>query len=118
MSEQSEQTAVIRWARLFEVHYPKLRWLHASLNGAHMSPRHAARMKAAGMTKGIPDLFLPVRASGYNGLYIEMKIGKNKPTPEQEEFMVFARDQNFKAVIARGFDEAINILQSYVEGEK
>ena len=65
--------------------YPELRWLHAVPNGlAASSVIAAAKMKRQGMTKGIPDVCLPVARRGAHGLYIELKRKDGgKLSPEQ-----------------------------------
>mgnify|MGYP004433785991 CR=1 FL=1 len=39
--------------------------------------RTAANLKRQGVKAGVPDLHLPVARGGYNGLYIELKVGSN-----------------------------------------
>lgn len=119
-SEHSEQAAVIQWAGLMEGMYPVLAWLHSSLNGIMIPASKTTRariinhMKAEGMKKGIPDLFLPVARRGYHGLYIEMKRGSNKPTPEQVEFLKFAEEQGYLDKVCYSADEAIETLKWYL----
>lgn len=120
MSEFSEQCAIIAWARMNEQHYPCLRWLHCSLNGVKLTKGQAIKAKAAGMTAGIPDLFLPYPFKGWAGLYIELKVGRNQMTPEQYEFIMWARENGYCAQVARGFDQAVALIEDYlfVPGEK
>lgn len=47
----------------------------------------ADRLKKEGLRPGVPDLHLPVPKGRYHGLYVEMKYGDNKPTPEQVFWM-------------------------------
>lgn len=114
MSEYSEQCVVIEWARLNEGCYPELHWLHSSLNGVKLHPVTAHKAKASGMVKGIFDLFLPVSRNGYSGLYIEMKVGRNKPTTEQYNFSQFIIDQGYRAVFSYGADAAIQVIEDYL----
>lgn len=114
MSEFTEQCAVIGWARLSQGQHPELRWLHSSLNGVKLTPGLARKMKMAGMTRGIPDLFLPVKRGSFPGLYVELKTGKNRVTEEQREFIEFARTQGYCARVCYGADEAIRAIQEYL----
>lgn len=120
MSEHSEQAAVITWARMSEGRFPELRWLHSSLNGIFIPAAPGVRvriishMKAEGMKKGIPDLFLPVARGNYHGLYIEMKTQTGRPTPEQIDFMQFADEQGYLDKVCFGTDEAIESLEWYL----
>ena len=79
------QSALITWARNPAVmaKYPGINLLEGSLNGVKLTAAQAGKAKAAGMLKGSHDLRLPVPRGGFTGLSIELKAGKNKPTPEQ-----------------------------------
>lgn len=84
--EEAEQIALIRWSMLVHVgayrlsdlllHYPAGGW---------RSPVEAARFKAMGVQAGVPDLQLPVPVDGYAGGWWELKVGRNKTTPQQTE---------------------------------
>jgi|GEM_PF-5137145 len=55
-------------------------------NGGRRNKAEAAKLKAMGVRKGIPDLFLPIPRQGYHGLYIETKKIKNgKVSPDQQK---------------------------------
>lgn len=58
--EADEQAELIRWRDLFVSSEPRLKWLHASLNGVKLTKGQAAKAKVGGMTAGVWDLFLPV----------------------------------------------------------
>lgn len=83
--EFDEQCALFEWARIPAVvaQYPGIDLLEGSMNGVKLSKAQAGKAKAAGMLKGAHDVRLPVPRSGYIGLSIEMKAGKNGPTDEQ-----------------------------------
>lgn len=115
-SEHDEQAAVVSWARDSAGRWPCLNWLHSSLNGIWLGDgknRFAiiAKQKAAGMTKGIPDLFLPYPSKGYHGLYIEMKKrGKlSDVSPEQKQFLAYAESVGY---LAQAFDNAEDAIES------
>lgn len=121
MSEHSEQALVIDWAKRHEGKYPELRWLHSSLNGIFIpGPRQIVykiinHMKAEGMKKGVPDLFLPVARRGYHGLYIEMKRDDGGTvSDEQKEFLEFAEAQGYRDQVCYGYDDAIKELEWYL----
>lgn len=116
-AEDAEQKAVFDWAAYF----PVLRWLHAIPNGGMRDPREAARLKAQGVKPGVCDIFLPIARRDYHGLYIEMKrdtkSGPARPTPKQSEFMAYANDEGYLAVVCYGADEAIEKIRWYMGGE-
>lgn len=120
MSEHQEQVAVITWARYMGAQHPELKWLHSSLNGIVIPGTPVTRyriinyMKSAGLKRGIADLFLPVARKGYHGLYIEMKVGKNKLTKDQQEFKEFVVKEGYAFHECHNEDEAILILKQYL----
>lgn len=122
-TEHAEQAFVISWARMMEGAYPELRWLHSSLNGIFIPAPLAVRvkiinhMKAEGMRSGVPDLFLPVARRDYHGLFIEMKIEGGVLSEEQMEFLAFAEGQKYLDKVCYSADEAVEVLQWYLEKE-
>ena len=92
---------------------PRLELAFAIGNGGKRDKVTAARMKAEGVKAGVWDIFLPVPAGEWCGLFIEMKVGNNKLTKEQREF----RDSlygyyAFKVCYTWG--EAAKVLMEYV----
>ena len=86
--EEIEQTCLFRWAALESGAHPELALLHAIPNGGKRSKSEAARMKAAGVKPGVPDMFLPVAREGCHGLYIELKRRDGgRVSPEQTAWM-------------------------------
>lgn len=112
--EADEQAKVVAWARRNESAFPGLWLLHCSLNGVKLSKAQAGMAKGQGMLSGVPDLFLPYPAGKFCGLYIEMKYGKNKPTPEQQAFMAGVHPW-YRAVVCWSADEAIAVIRDYYE---
>jgi hypothetical protein len=123
MPEHDEQVAVIAWASLMARGFPELELLYAVPNGAKLPYRgkgkarfspEAMRLKAEGLRPGVPDLVLPVARQGYHGLYIEMKYGKNKPTPEQVWWADRLAEQGYLSTVCWGSQEAIDTIQAYL----
>lgn len=115
--ETQAQIAVVQWARKRATTYPCLAWLHSIPNGFHTADkRHAAVLRRAGLTKGISDLYLPYPSGPYHGLYIELKHGRNKPTPEQDAFISYANSVGYRAVVCYGAEAAIRAIEDYITG--
>lgn len=114
--ETQAQIQTVAWARAHADEWPCLAWLHAIPNGGKRDPRTAAVLKKSGLTPGIFDLFLPYPAHDYHGLYIEMKHGRNKVTPEQARFCAYANDAGYHAVVCYGAAEAIQAIEDYLTG--
>jgi len=125
-SEHLQQAALIDWTNQPEIkeRHPLLQWLYAVPNGGDRAMAVAVKMKAEGVKKGVPDLFLPVmqqldklhKGSGYHGFYIEMKYGQGKLSPEQESFLEFVEIQGrFKVGIFYCWHDARDALIEYLE---
>ena len=108
--EHKEQVAVIQWWHLAHKAYglPEFA-LFAIPNGGARHMLTAVRLKEEGVRPGIPDLFLACspgehsRLVGieYQGMFIEMKVGRNKPTENQWNeipFMVLSRNTKNKKI--------------------
>lgn len=112
-SEHLEQCAVIKW---FDIQYPALRGrLFAVPNGGHRHPAVAVKLKAEGVRKGVPDLWLPVPRHGFSGLVVELKAGRGRLTPEQDDWLNFLAGQGFATMLCHGADAAIRTIREYLE---
>lgn len=116
--EHLEQCALIDWANLSLGKYPELKWLFAIPNGGHRTKAVAGKLKASGVKAGVFDLCLPVPRGCYTSLWIEMKYGKNKATPEQLEFKAFIEGQGGFCVICWDWMEAKRIIEDYLKKGK
>lgn len=72
-------------------------------------------LKNAGLKPGVPDLILDYPAGTYHGLRIEMKFGKNKPTPNQLDWLLRLRDAGYFVALCWSADDAIKLLEKYVQ---
>lgn len=117
MSEHTEQVALFQWAAVFTYKYSVLGKLFAIPNGGQRHKAVAAKLKAEGVKAGVPDICLPVARGGYHALYIELKVGKNKPTKDQERWLQGLNNEGNKAVWCTGWDAARKIIINYLEGE-
>jgi hypothetical protein len=124
-SEHAEQATIIAWAQRWEHLVPELALLFAIPNGAALagytgrrgkrySPQ-AAKLKAEGLRPGVPDLFLPVARQGFHGMFIELKVGKNKPTREQVRLVDALAEQGYYAAVCWGAEDAIGEIKAYLD---
>ena len=114
-TEDTEQQAVIQWARMTAGCWPELKLLHHIPNGGSRNKREAAKLKRMGVLAGVPDLHLPVARSGYNGLYIEMKYGDGRLLASQKEFLIRAAHFNNYCAVCYTAEDAIAVLQNYLD---
>ncbi|MCL2596246.1 MAG: VRR-NUC domain-containing protein [Paludibacter sp.] len=108
--EHNLQVGCINWFRL---QYPKY-IIYAIPNGGQRNAIVAAKMKAEGVLSGTPDLCIPVAKGGYHALYIELKVGKNKPTNNQISVMEKLQNEGYKCEVCYSFDEFQKIVAEYM----
>lgn len=117
MSEFAHQVALFDWARIPAIvsKYKGIDLLEGSMNGVKLTKGQAGKAKAAGMLKGSHDIKLPVARGGYIGLSIEMKYGKNKPTPEQLAYGKRLENEGWKVAYCWSWPEAKDVIVDYLE---
>lgn len=111
-SESEQQSECVNW---FRAEYPQFAKLCFSVpNGGHRSKRTAAAIKREGAVAGIPDLAVCIPKGNYHGLFIEMKVRSNKPTPNQLEMMQLLSGQGYLCEVAYTTEEFKQIIQKYL----
>lgn len=125
--EHEEQVALFEWAELASNQYPELQLMFAIPNGAFYGRDKRSAfaqhnwLKKEGMKKGVPDIFLPVVKIDedeeiiYIGLFIEMKVGKNKPSEEQEWWIKNLQKMGYSVAICYSANEAIDVVRDYLQ---
>lgn len=124
--EADHQKAVIEWAAWHEKKWPCLKFLYACPNEGMHKVQYRVHQKAMGVKSGVPDLFLPFPAPNpkchpgqqrkyCNGLYIEMKAGKNNPTKNQQDWHDYLREVGYRVEVCWSCDEAIAVIKSYLQ---
>lgn len=119
-SEDAIQISLFIWCQQNLETYPDLRLLFAIPNGMHTpNKRAASRMRAMGMKRGVPDIFLPVRRGEFSGLFIELKkIKGGKTSDEQSEWINDLKAQGYGAIVCKGFEAARDVLIEYLNYKK
>lgn len=113
-SEATEQALLIEWANLMSKTHKELNLLFHIPNGGSRNRLEAINLKRQGVKAGVPDLFLPVSRHGKNGLFIEMKFGKNRTTNFQDEWLKNLNKQGYAAVVCYGFEDAVGVIKGYL----
>lgn len=97
-SEHFEQREVVSW---FRKKYRGVR-IFAIANGGWRSKATAAKLKAEGVSRGVPDLFVP-----QCNLWIEMKRAKGgRLSPEQRDWMEYLRKVGNTVLVCHGAEDA------------
>lgn len=113
--ENVEQACLFRWANFYSGKYPELDLMYHIPNGGKRDKGTAKRLKAEGVKSGVPDICLPVARSNYHGLYIELKVNKNKPTETQERWLTNLSKQDYHTAVCYGWEEASKTILKYLE---
>ncbi len=117
-TEEEEQTLLFSWVNMQKNTYPELDLLFHIPNEGKRTAQTGARLKAAGLSSGVPDICLPVAKCGYNALYIEMKRQKGGTlSANQKQWLEKLLKAGNLAVRCNGFEEAKNVLIKYIKGE-
>ena len=111
--ETTEQITLFNWTENNKHILPCLSLMYHIPNEGKRT--NGAVLKAMGLKSGVPDVCLPVPSHNFNGLYLEMKYGKNKPTKDQEAFMAALRQQGYKTAVCYGADEAKAEIMDYLQ---
>lgn len=114
--EHHEQTFLIRWADtvIADLH-PNAGKLFAIPNGGHRNKQVALKLKEEGVRAGVLDLFFPEARGGYFGLWIEMKVRPNRPSPEQLARLQQHLADGYYAAVCYGHEQAQVLLLWYLE---
>jgi len=98
--------------------YPGLALMYAIPNGGGRTKAEAGMLKAEGVLKGVPDLFLPAQIGSYGGLFIEMKRTQGgQISNAQKDMICKLKAQGYAVAVCHGADEAIEAIKNYYAGE-
>lgn len=109
-TEREFQAAVIQAAQWEALTTPQYNLLfHIPNENSHKTP---------GVKGGVPDLFLAVPRDHCGGLFIELKIGDNKPSQNQLDTISALRAAGYVChIIWDSVDEVISCIAAYLNME-
>lgn len=111
MKEADLQVQCMTWLK---TQFPQYRRLCFHVpNGGTRNPVEAAHLKAQGVTPGVADIIIMVPSGKYHGAAIELKVGNNKPTASQQEFLANACKNGYFATLCWSLDEFIELIHTY-----
>ena len=97
-TEHAEQVGFVQW---FRARFPRV-LIFAIPNGEKRSISVAKRLKAEGVVRGVPDLFIPE----WN-LWVEMKRAKGgRLSPEQKEMITYLEIIGHQTIVGNGAEDA------------
>lgn len=104
-SEHVHQRRYVEWVRLTH----KVR-IFAIPNGGKRGRLEAMRLVAEGVSKGVPDLYVPAWC-----LWIEMKAEKGRVSPEQKDWHEYLSGVGDTVIVAYGFDDAVAQTEEFLK---
>lgn len=114
-SEHQEQSAVISWWWLaHQKHGLPVFALYAVPNGGARDAITGSRLKDEGVRRGALDLNLAKPIGKYAGLFLEMKVGVNKPSPDQLAFIDYLESVGYKCAVCWSATAAIHAIEEYL----
>ena len=97
-TEHEEQREFVSW---FRQTFPPVR-IFAIPNGGARTPSTAGRLKAEGVSKGVPDLYIPAWK-----IWVEMKRQKGGVvSPEQKVWRQYLESIGDFVIVAKGNEDA------------
>lgn len=111
-TEAANQCALMCWAASSGI--VELKSLFAIPNGEQRSAVTGARLKAQGVKRGIPDLFLPVMRNGKGGLWIELKKVGGIVSSDQQQWLEQLAFSGYATRVCFGWIEARDCLLEYL----
>lgn len=117
--ERVHHINVVNW---FKHYYPELEDdFHHFANERRIQKRGGAEfyegkmLKRMGVKKGVADFFLAFPQNGKAGLWIELKVGDNKPSKEQKAFLERKEMRGYDVACVWGFKAVCDVITAYLK---
>lgn len=117
MSEHSEQVAFFDWVKWQANADPRFLNILAIPNAAKRSWLTGKAMKQEGLSAGFPDIAILIPTRSFAGAFLELKVGKNRPTQDQRVWLQRLRRQGYAAAVLWGADAAIDWTVQYLKAD-
>jgi len=116
MSLRPEEVDHINTVNWFEYNFPEYADdFHHFANERKCTVMEGRKLKRMGVKKGVLDFHLAVPASGYHGLWIELKVEKGKLSKEQISFISRKNSRGYFAIAVWGFNAAKEVILTYLK---
>lgn len=120
--EFDEQVQIFAWADQAAKYDRRWQMLFATLNGLRLTQGVAAKAKAAGMRRGVLDMFLPIaRRSPDGNIYrvgkaVELKRSRGgRLSKSQKWWIARLREQGWDAECCEGAKPALKAFETYLD---
>lgn len=99
-------------------HFANERYLIPTVSGSHWQV--GRKLKRMGVKAGVADFFLAIPSTDKDGnfkagLWIELKVNKNKPSPAQKEFLARKIVMGYEAVCVLGWEAGKEAILTYLK---
>ena len=94
-----------------------LLWCHVA-NERKTSPARGGKLKKMGVKSGVPDCLIFEPRGPFVGLAIELKVGYNKVTDNQDRWIQSLRKRGWHCAIIYDLDDLISLVDTYLENGK
>jgi len=112
--DDPEHRLQVAFFQYLNIAYPEVNeHAFAIPNGGARNKTVATKLKAEGVKKGIPDIFIAIPFNDFHGLFIELKIKPNGPTAEQKDWIAKLKAQGYDCHVCYTLDEAIDCVKAY-----
>tara|TARA_B100000963_G_scaffold337358_1_gene333277 strand:- start:450 stop:1106 length:657 start_codon:yes stop_codon:yes gene_type:complete len=112
--EDKLQNSVINYIK---VKYPNVLAAHIPNEGKR-TPFERYKLKYLGAVAGMPDIMIFHKNSKYCGLAIELKVGYNKPTENQESCLKRLKKAKWRAEWSNNLDDVLLLIDNYMKDGK
>jgi hypothetical protein len=116
ISEDALQMSCFEWVDAMRPQHPILEWLVHIPNGGKRPRGVAGKLKAMGVKKGVLDVVLFLPYNGWSGLAIEMKVGKNVTTDDQDDWIEVLDAANYYTAVCYTLEEFITHMMRFLLG--
>ncbi len=94
--------------------YQGVLWCHVA-NERQTSRARGGKLKAMGVKKGVPDILVFEPRGQCPGMAIELKVGRNKPTQEQEGWLKALQQRGWECQLVYTLDHFIELVDNYLK---
>lgn len=107
-SEDSFQKAIARYLDMRGV-----LWAHPP-NGGSRNEIEAAKLKRMGVKPGLSDILIFEPRGTFSGFALELKAKKNKPTKDQEFWLLELQKRGWATAWTNSMDVALYLIDNYL----
>ena len=112
-SEHDEQVSLFQEMALRAKQDPRWGKAFAIPNGGLRNVIVAKKLRAEGVRKGVSDIFIPVPAGPYCGMFLEMKRRKGGFVSQEQCDFLCSVEVDYFTAIGHGAQHAIELVSTY-----